>query len=111
VHEIGGERWIEALSQRLATRSVDPELRLVVQQSLTGPDPAAWHVVAADGELRVHRGPHDAPDVVLTSDAETASAIAEGRRSARREFLDGRLRIGGDIVALMAAREMLAAIT
>ena len=108
---IGDDEWVHALAERLARVAVDPDLTLVVQQTLAGPAPVSWHLVVADGRIAVHMGDHPGPDVTLTSDADTAAAIAEGERSASREFLDGRLRIGGDIVALMAAREVLAAIT
>ena len=109
--EVGGEEWLRELGSRLASRSVDPDVRLVVQHTITNPGPRTWHVVVADGRLTVVPGPHQAPDVTLSSDAGTAAAIADGSRSARREFLDGRLRIGGDIVAMIAARGVLAAIT
>ena len=91
---IGDDEWVDALADRLADVDVDPGLRLVVQQSLAGPTPVSWHLVIADGSIAVHRGAHPEPDVTLSSDPDTAAAIAAGERSAQREFLDGRLRIG-----------------
>ncbi len=106
--EIGGADWIERQSSRLEGIGVDPSVRMVIQQVLTDTTSTYWHVVIVDGSARVRPGVHRTPDVTLTVDVATATAITEGRTSAQREFLDGRIRIVGDIAALMAAREALA---
>ena len=105
--EIGDPSWVAQQGRRLEALAVDLSLRLVVQQVITGPNPSTWHVVIHAGHVTVTAGAHDSPGVTLTTDRNTASAIAEGRSSAQREFLDGRLRVGGDITLLLTAREAL----
>ena len=46
----------------------------------------------------------------MTVEWGDAVAIAMGRSSAQRAFLDGRLRLGGDIALLLGHQDALAAI-
>jgi predicted lipid carrier protein YhbT len=82
---------------------------LVVEQVVReGP---AWRLVVDDGAMRVERGPSEQqPDVRLTSDRDTAAAIASGRRAALDAFMRGDLVIGGDIRALLDHREAFEAL-
>ncbi len=48
--------------------------------------------------------------VRMTLEWDDAVAIANGRSSAQRAFLDGRLRLGGDISLLLGHQDALAAI-
>lgn len=88
--------------------TVDPDLRLTVEQRITGDSPVTWHVAFADGVARVVAGPADDAAVTLTSSFETANDIHAGRLSAQRAFLDGALRIGGDLDILISHRRALA---
>lgn len=111
--EPGDPEWIEERRRRVATLTVDPDLRLVIEQIVVGTagEPERrWHIVITDGSVDVVAGPHPEPDVTLTTDPTTAAAIADGRTSSPREFLDGRLRIGGDVANLLDAREALVAL-
>ncbi len=103
--DIGSEEWIERLRARAAVLTVDAEARLRIEQNIDGD--AAWHVTIADGAVEVGGGPDPDADVSLSLEAATAADLAAGRRSAQRAFLDGDLRIGGDIAALLAHRDVL----
>jgi putative sterol carrier protein len=46
--------------------------------------------------------------VTLTEDRSTAVAVARGERSAQEAFMDGEVRVGGDIGELLAAQAALA---
>lgn len=101
------EEWLAALDEAAATsddlRDRAAELELVIQQTVTdAPDgEVTYHIALADGTAHVHAGPAAEPTVSLTTDYETAAAIAQGRESAQAAFMRGRLRVGGDVAALL----------
>jgi len=97
----GDERLTEAL------RGV----RLTVEQVVEDPAGAVrWHVVVDDGRAHLVPGPAADPDVRFTTDRATAAGIASGRLSAQRAFVEGRLRVGGDLTKLMAHQRAVAAV-
>ena len=108
------DQWLDALDDaaRSGSASVSDGMSgvsLVVEQVVReGP---TWRLVIDDGAMRVERGPSErAPDVRLTSDRETAAAIASGRRAALDAFMRGELVIGGDIRSLLDHREAFEAL-
>ncbi|HEY6530779.1 MAG TPA: SCP2 sterol-binding domain-containing protein [Acidimicrobiales bacterium] len=85
---------------------------LVVQQTVTGPDDTTvWHVQLDDGAVSLHRGPADDPTVTFTCDRETAQGIHLGTTSAQSAFMAGRLRVGGDVGALLRHQQLLGSLT
>lgn len=100
------EAWTSELSSRVAALSPPPELELTIDQMVT--DVAHWRVTIAHGTVTVDTAPSGDADVRVVTDVETADAIRSGRASAQRAFLDGRLRIGGDMGLLMSHRASLA---
>jgi hypothetical protein len=64
-------------------------------------------VLGPDGSA-VRGGRIPDPTVTFTCDLATAVAINRGDEQTQSVFLDGRLRVGGDTTALLAAREALA---
>ena len=105
--EIGSDAWIEQHRPRVESVEIAPDLRMVIQHTIVADGGRSWHIAIADGAATLTAGPHADPDVTLSTDAATVEAIAAGRTSAQREFLDGRLRIAGDITLLLAAREAI----
>jgi hypothetical protein len=108
------DAWLDALDAAARARSAgdgDPMagLSLVVEQVVReGP---TWRLVVDHGAMRVEHGPSDQhPDVRLTSDRDTAAAIASGRRAALDAFMRGDLVIGGDIRSLLDHREAFEAL-
>jgi len=108
VAEFATPEWIETLSAAAAAVRSDPDLRLTVEQRITGPDPTAWHFSFADGRIEVTAGPADDATISISSSRATATAIHAGELSAQRAFLDGDLRIGGDLNGLIVHRAALA---
>lgn len=102
--------WIDDLARAAADVAVDPGIRLTVEQHLTGEAASTWHVTIADGVVRIAAGAAPEAEISLTSSFATAAAIHEGRLSAQRAFLDGDLRIGGDLQTLIAHRGALAGV-
>ena len=77
-----------------------------------GPDgrEVAYALVVDDGRVRVERGRVDDPDLTFTQDRATAEAIHRGELSAQAAFMQGRLRLGGDLRAVIDRAGELAAI-
>jgi putative sterol carrier protein len=102
--------WVSALAAAAATATAPPGVALVVQQVVVDPDGGeelAYAVRIADGRISVTHGRADDADVTFTQDRATALAIARGDLAAQGAFLAGRLRVGGDLTAVLAtAREL-----
>jgi len=50
------------------------------------------------------------PDLRFTTDYATAAAVAAGDLGAQRAFVEGRLRVGGDLSLLTAHQRAMAAV-
>jgi predicted lipid carrier protein YhbT len=107
------DEWFHDLDAAARSSIVDGDLRLVIQQVVTGgPDAGdvAYVVEIADGAITVRRGRSDRADVTFTQDRPTAEAIHRGELSAQTAFIEGRLRLGGDLRAVIDRAGALAAI-
>ncbi len=103
--------WIAALDAAASGRRAPDGLRLVVQQVVRdGDDEVAYAIRIADGSVRVTGGRAADADVTFTQDRPTAAAIATGELSAQAAFIDGRLRVGGDLSTLLEHTAALAAL-
>jgi putative sterol carrier protein len=69
-----------------------------------------WHIAIDDGEVRLLEGPAGEPDLRFTTDYATASRIAAGKLGAQRAFVEGRLRVGGDLTLLIRHHKALSTI-
>lgn len=105
--------WIAALD---AAARADGSLRGIVDapmalaQVVDGEGDAAWTLRLDPDGASVVPGRADDAAATITGDAATVAAIARGEESAQEAFLDGRLRLGGDIDALLAHAGALAAL-
>jgi putative sterol carrier protein len=107
------DEWFHDLDAAGRASSVDGDLRLVIQQVVTdgaGTAELAYVVEIADGSIAVRRGRTDGADVTFTQDRRTAEAIHGGELSAQTAFIEGRLRLGGDLRAVIDQAGALAAI-
>jgi len=107
------DAWIDGLDEAAETAAIAPDLRLVIQQLIpAGPEgpEVAYILEAAGGRLSVRRGHAEDPDVTFTQDRATALAIHQGDLSAQAAFMGGRLRLGGDLRAVIERAGALAAI-
>lgn len=106
------DEWLTALSEAARSITVDPDASVVIEQTVRGAGgDVVWHTRVGDGEVRIVPGPAPDPDVSLSCDPETAASISLGRLSGQKAFLDGRLRLDGDIRSLIAARPALAVVS
>ncbi|GJM37753.1 MAG: hypothetical protein DHS20C19_11200 [Acidimicrobiales bacterium] len=106
--DLDPDRWLDRLQARAGELAPPADLALRIEQRLD--DAAVWHVVIADGTVTVGAGPDPDADVSVATSREVAGRLASGEGSAQRAFLDGDLRVGGDIASLLENREALAAL-
>ena len=96
--------WLDDLDEAARVADVPTTSPLVLQQIVPdGPEghEVAYALVVADGRLRVERGRVTEPDLTFTQDRATAEAIHRGELSAQAAFMQGRLRLGGDLRAVI----------
>jgi putative sterol carrier protein len=80
---------------------------MVIEQSVEGV--TRWRMIIDDGTVTVRRSREGdgVADVRLTCSEDIARAIASGQRPALDAFINGELRIGGDVGLLLAHRGAL----
>jgi SCP-2 sterol transfer family len=95
---------VEAAARRSPAFPADTHRgRVTVQQVVTG-GPAgevAYAATVGDGTVVIRVGRAERPDVTFSEDWATAAAIARGALSAQEAFMAGRLRVAGDMAALL----------
>lgn len=87
------------MARTLQGAAREGELRGDLQFDLVGPRNArrAWTVSAGPLRAVVHRGPSDAPTLVLRTTADDLLRLVSGRLDAGDALLDGRLDLEGDL--------------
>ncbi len=106
------DAWLDELDAAAQGAELPPMPPLALQQVVPdGPaGEVAYALVVADGALKVHRGRVAKPDLVFTQDRATAEAIHHGELSAQAAFMQGRLRLGGDLRAVIDRATDLASV-
>jgi len=72
-------------------------LEAVIQFKLTGSEAGEWYVTIQDGKCRVDAGASPAPKVTVSADSGDFARIITGEMDGMQAFMQGRLRIAGDI--------------
>lgn len=104
------ESWLVRADSALADLAPIEEPLAVGIEVIGGPrGDRAYRLVLGPDRVGVSAEPEPA-GVRMTLAWECAVAIAQGRSSAQRAFLDGQLRLGGDISLLLGHQDALAAI-
>lgn len=99
--------WLEAAN--VAIRSMEPLAdKVVVSFKILDTDSAeeSYVLELGPGPVRFHRDTSNA-ELTLTMERSVAVAIALGQSSAQRAFLDGDLRVGGDVRILLGNSKAL----
>jgi hypothetical protein len=104
--------WIAALD-RAAREARSPDgddEALVIEQNVTGgPEgDVVYHLALGGPEPGARPGRAADPTVRLTVSFDVAKRISAGEESAQAAFMTGKLRVGGDIAALLRRRGRLA---
>jgi putative sterol carrier protein len=104
--------WVTDLTTAAGNVRLEGDLDVTVQQVVVdgAGDPVRWAVrVTGDRVLVVAGGVAD-PDVTVTTDRATAAALARGEVAVTDAFMAGRIRIAGDLRALLQAGGVLGAL-
>jgi hypothetical protein len=115
--------WMAAAGRALANdddlRAATSELTLTIEQVVTGapgvPDGGTvrWQVTIDHGRVALvdrPTGAAGAADLRFSADHPTAAQIASGELAAQRAFVEGRLRVGGDLSLLTRHQRVFATI-
>ena len=100
--------WFEEVASHMPAEGSDQrppaDGRLVLRQVVNDtPDgQVCYHVIVEGGSARVLPPGHDPgpADLTITSDWQTASAIAQGTLATQAALIEGRLRVSGDLAAV-----------
>ncbi|MGH9083875.1 MAG: SCP2 sterol-binding domain-containing protein [Acidimicrobiales bacterium] len=97
------DAWLADLEAAARVASPPADLTLVVQEVVLHDrgDETAYAIRIGGGKVEVERGRAADADVTFTQDRATATAIASGELSAQSAFMAGRLRMGGDLRAVL----------
>ncbi|MDH4077863.1 MAG: SCP2 sterol-binding domain-containing protein [Acidimicrobiia bacterium] len=108
--EFLSDAWVAAADAALARLTPVPG-PLVVAVTVTGGRGGDHRYRLVLGPDRVGAEPGPGPAAVtMTMSLDLAVAVNQGRESAQRAFLDGRLVLGGDPVVLLGHASQLAAV-
>jgi len=115
VPEFLSETWLDELDRALrASEDVSALSPIVIEQvvvDVPGRGEVRYRFRVDGGGARVTQGAGpEPPDVRLTTDYRTAVAIALGTENAQIALARGRLRLGGDVDALVRRADALGAL-
>lgn len=106
------DEWMEQAAAALAGADVDPDAELCVQYEVSGGGDGKRHYTleASGGTVRLVPGRSTSAPVSFALDYDTAVAVANGELSAQVAFMQGRLKLGGDVRVLIDGAATLAAV-
>jgi hypothetical protein len=100
------DAWLDAM---VATSKPPTKVSLVLQQHV-GSDSqqvSYWMGIGTDG-VEVTPGTAEAPTITFSTDPATAAGLNQGTTSALTAFLEGDLKVTGEVQGLVEHRELLA---
>jgi hypothetical protein len=97
--------WVDALNEAAAGAPLDTDLRITVHHRIDG---AGYTLRVDGGRVRAAIDDGAGADVTFTEDRATALALARGAITAQQAISEGRLKVSGDVTALVAAAPAVA---
>jgi putative sterol carrier protein len=103
------EAWFHAIAESTQPVRRDGSPGITVQQVVTGtPDGEVRYAISlSDERATIRPGQAASPDVTFTVDYATAAAIARGELTAQAALLAGRIRVAGNVAALMTRPDLV----
>lgn len=102
------DRWLQRADRELRGLTPIPDPVSVGMRVTGGPDgDRLYRLILGPDRVGIEAGLADS-GVRMTLVWDVATAIAQGRASAQRAFLDGRLQLGGDTSLLLGYQQQLA---
>ena len=117
MHQFLSDEWFEAaleLRERYAGQMPEAAFEVRINQIITdvpfGDGTVNAHLDTSGGVTSFELGHVDEPDAVVTTDYETARTmiVDQDPAAAMQAFLEGRVRVQGDMMKLMAAQAQAA---
>ena len=109
------EEWGEAVRSALnndeSFKNASKGVQLTIQQVITGgPEGEVkyWSAIS-DGSISGGNGEADGPDVTITQDYETAAALNRQELNAQAAFMQGKLKVTGNMGKLLQHQGVLQA--
>lgn len=108
--------WIDALtdevenSRELAEMSRTYSIAVTQVVTDTPEGDVTYHLVVGDGAARFGTGPADAEDVRMVQTYESAVAVATGAINAQDVFINGHIKVSGDVQKLIENEPIFAAL-
>jgi len=107
------DEWMAAAAADLAAsdslRAATAEAELTIQYEVAGAPggKAAYGVSFDHGAVTLEPGPHKDAQVKFELDYSSAAAIASGELSAQAAFMQGKLKLGGDVGVLVRQHALI----
>ena len=105
--ELFHPRWLAVAMASLADREAARGVREIYQYVV---DEHSFYFVIDDGDVEVHDGTADDPDVVVTTDAETLMRIGTGQTKASSAVRTGALSVTGNQPAIARLSRIFSAL-
>jgi len=108
--------WIDALTKAVATdaamQRAAAENTIAITQVVTGTPEGdvTYHLSVAGGRAEFGAGPAADEDLRMMQDWDTAVGVATRKLNPQDALIDGRIRLGGDPMKLMAAESLFVAL-
>lgn len=107
-----GAEWLDQLAGRRAETPLPTTDDFVLEVRVAADtDPHVHHLVVDSEGYRYEAGPAPSPHAWVRIDGEVADALRAGTISVTAAVQSGRIRVGGDLQALLDHQDALAAVT
>ena len=108
------DEWMQKADDALAASGAltasDADLEIQYEVAGAPGGKVAYALRVGGGSAGIDAGPHPDAPVSFTLDYPTAARIARGELSAQAAFMQGDLKLGGDVTVLIRQHELLGAI-
>ncbi|HWC40108.1 MAG TPA: SCP2 sterol-binding domain-containing protein [Acidimicrobiales bacterium] len=107
------DEWLAQLNHAVAAderaSTAAAGIHLVIQQVVVADDrdQIRYATRVDDGRVWVEPGPAEDAHVTITEDYDTATALAQGATTPQDAILAGKVRVRGDVGALLKGQEVL----
>lgn len=81
-------------------------MNTVIQFNLTGDNGGTWWIKINDGQCEVHEGEAESPQMTLISSAEDLYAVMTGEANAVSSFMQGKIKVQGDMALALKMQTM-----
>jgi putative sterol carrier protein len=79
---------------------------VTVQVNITGPNGGAWTVTIKDQKLKAQEGTHPSPTIAISMAEAEYMDVVNGKMSAEKAFLTGKIQFKGNIALALKLKEM-----